>query len=135
MTVIGSSCEHDVLVLSGRTKLRAPAYTNLFDFEDLIVDLEVKGKRAGQSWDPALKPGGYEPEELPTTEDPFADVEGSTLVKLEGRKYEATLQLVDPDPAVRTLVKRMARLGQPLSVKAEIITGKRRIIMMLFRKH
>ncbi|MHC4917450.1 MAG: hypothetical protein ACYTGB_18385, partial [Planctomycetota bacterium] len=60
---------------------------------------------------------------------------GSDLVNRRSREFRGTLVLVEPEPELKALVRRLTLQGKRLKVKGHVIVDRTRFAMRLFRKH
>ncbi len=101
----------------------------------LTVSVEADGRMKMKDWDLAASPRGMSPGEIPYPAAEFRKGRGSDLVNRRSREFRGALVLVDPEPELKELVRRLTRQGVRLKVKGYVVVDRTRFAMRLFRKH
>ncbi len=111
------------------------AFTLPKGIDEVVVNLQVNTEQPCDDWDLETYPEGRDPEEFEEDEGEREEHEGSKTVKRKNRKFSGTLQLIAPEQSLQDLARVLAIDGKSLKVTGEIVTGRTRFAMLLFRKH
>jgi len=103
--------------------------------DEVVINLSVKAEQKMDNWDLKTHPEGVDPEFFGKAARGTEERVGSADVKRTSRKFCGVLEVLDPPLGLQDLVHQLARKDKSLKVAGEIITGKTRFAMLLFRKH
>ena len=107
-------------------------------FKDFVININVDAEYDNKSkWDLEKYPNGlpYDDKRNKPLKNPFSPGADTTNVTQLSRKFEGIIQIVDPPTEFVRIVKEMAKEDKYFKAKAEVIVGKRRFAMILFRKN
>ncbi|MBT3374519.1 MAG: hypothetical protein HN742_37655 [Lentisphaerae bacterium] len=121
------------LLLDRRIKSNDEIFTLDKGVDEVVINLSVKSEQEMDVWDLETHPKGVDPEFFGDGVE--LEKKGSPDVKRTSRKFSGVLELVEPPAELQALVRELALEGKSLKVTGEIITGKTRFAMLLFRKH